>query len=324
MAILVTGASGFIGLNVCETLLGAGRSVVAFSATPVPTGARRRLNDLPGRLVEVVGDVLQPADLARAFDALPIERVVHGAALTPGAGQERAAFRRTAEVNVAGTAGVLEAAQARGIGRLVHLSSGSVYGANAFDQEALDEETPPAPVETYAITKYAGERLALRFGTLHGMSVRAARLGTAFGPWERETGVRETLSAIWQLTELARTGGEAVLPRDGRRDWAYSRDLAAGIVALLDAPAPSHAIYNIGPGASFTAAEWCAKLLRAFPGFRWRIEDSAAANISYHAARDRAPLAVGRAARDLGHAARFGLDAAFDDYLAWLRATAQP
>jgi nucleoside-diphosphate-sugar epimerase len=75
----------------------------------------------------------------------------------------------------------------------------------------------------------AAERLAIRFGELAGLEVIAARLGAAFGPWEADTGVRDTLSPHFQLSRHALRGTEAVLPRRSALDWNYSRNAAAAL-----------------------------------------------------------------------------------------------
>lgn len=326
MSILITGASGFVGLNIAETLLGQGRDVVLFSNAPLPEAAREALARLPGEMHVVLGDVRERRDLDRAFSAFRPSHVVHAAAMTPGAARERTEGRATVEVNVLGTLTALEAAALHGIMRFVFVGSGAVYGRSAFDVRVLDEaKTAPAPESFYAVSKLAAEQLSLRFGQLAGLDVRACRLSSVFGPWERDTGVRETLSPIFQVTRLALAGEAAVLPRAGPRDWIYSRDVAAAIVALLDAPAPGFDLYNIAPGVTWTVEQWCANLVRQFPRFSYRLAAGPdAANVDFWGERDRAPLAGDRLKSDLGFRAAYGLDKAFADFMQWLKKTAQP
>ena len=326
MSVLITGASGFVGLNIAEALVAQGREVVLFSNAPLPQAAREALTRQPGRMHAVLGDVRERRDLDQAFSEFRPSQVVHAAAMTPGVARERTEGRATFEVNVLGTLTALEAAATHAIGRFVYVSSGAVYGRSAFEVRVLDEaKTAPAPENFYAVSKLAAERLSLRFGELAGLDVRACRLSSVFGPWERDTGVRETLSPIFQVTRLALAGEAAVLPRSGPRDWIYSRDVAAAIVAILDAPAPSFDLYNIAPGVTWTVEQWCANLVRQFPHFSYRLaEEPVAANVDFWSERDRAPLASDRLESDLGFRAAHGLDTAFADFMQWLKKTAQP
>jgi nucleoside-diphosphate-sugar epimerase len=320
MTVLITGASGFIGLNLTEHLLARGETTILFAPTPPPKAAVDLFSQLDGTLRLVAGDVRVSSDLDAVFEGYRPDRVIHGAAMTPGVEREMTDAAQVLEVNILGTMQVLEAARRHSIGRMVHLSSGAVYGANAFDSPVLDEQaTPPLPDSLYPISKFAGERLALRFGLLYDLDLVVARVGAAFGPWELDSGYRETLSPLLSVSSMARQGKAAVLARPGRKDWIYSRDVASAVHALLNAERPNHDIYNIGLGDEWTVADWCGKLEQTYPGFSHALaqDTRSAVNIDFHGTRDRAPLAVERLAVDIRFRARFGLHEAFDDYMAW-------
>lgn len=318
MAVFVTGATGLVGLNVLERLLSAGREVVAFSATPLPSQAERAFAALPGRLRVVTADMGElprwdPADGGHA-----IEGFVHCAAITPNDERERRDFRRIVEVNLMGTVHALEAARRWSVRRFVYCSSGAVYGANSFVPGVLAETVCPAPQTLYAVTKLAGEGTVLRYGALHELDVVVARLGAVFGRWEHDTGLRDMLSAPMQTTAVAQAGGEAILPREGLRDWIYGPDIAAALVGLLDAPRLGWDTYNLGPGTSWSMVQWCAALARRFPRFRYRIAaHPEEGNINFHSRRDRSEMRIERIAEDLGFRARYDLEKALEDYLAW-------
>ena len=127
--ILVTGGSGFVGLNVAEQLLGRGESVALFSATPAPPSAIAELSRLPGQLSVLEGDVGDFPSVKRLFEKLKPQRVLHAAAITAGAERDAREPRRIAEVNLLGTLNVLEAARDAGVRRFVHASTGAVFGA---------------------------------------------------------------------------------------------------------------------------------------------------------------------------------------------------
>ncbi|MCC7274656.1 MAG: NAD(P)-dependent oxidoreductase, partial [Alphaproteobacteria bacterium] len=128
------------------------------------------------------------------------------------------------------------------------------------------------------------------------------------------------LSPQFQATALALAGGEAVLAREGRRDWLYARDAAEGLLALRDAPAPVPPLVNVAPGRETTVAEWCVRLAARYPGFRWRLAaPGEAPSVDLHGAQDRRPLAVARLA-SLGHHSVWDLDRSFADYVDWVAA----
>lgn len=324
MAILVTGSSGFVGLNVLEALLARGEEVVSFSLTPLPPRALQEFSKLPGKLRVVDGDVVVPAQIDAAMARHRIDRIIHGAAITAGAERDASDPQRIAAVNLGGTLNILAAARKHDVRRLVYIGTGSVYGgAGLLDGGLLDEEAhAPRPVSMYGITKYAAERSCLRLRELWNLDVVVGRLAMVYGCWEYETGLRDQMSLLLQALRIAARGGEAVLPSSGElRDWIYAVDVARALVMLLDAKALGHTVYNIGTGDSFTLSDWCEKLRAAFPGFRYRLTDHAAQwNVVPLAAAGRSPFAAERIRADLGFTPRFLLERAFDHYLAWWQA----
>lgn len=318
MPTLITGGAGFLGLNLSEALLTRGDEVVVFDATDVlPEAARRRFEALPGSLEARRGDVTDRAALEAVVRDHRVDRVIHAAAITPGPEREVRDARRIVEVNLMGTLAMIEVAVAHDVTRFVYPSSASVYGANAFDHDELDEvRTPPVPNAFYAIGKYAAERAVARAAEIWGLPAVVARVGAAFGPWERDTGVRDTLSAPMRTLRAALRGEEVVLPRPGPRDWIYSRDVAAALIALLDAPTLAHALYNVSAGRRWTVAQWCDRLAAAYPDFRYSIDPAPGAATVEFGPRDRAPLRIERLTELMQPS--YGLEAAFDDYRAWV------
>ena len=319
MRVLVTGAFGFIGLNLVEALLARGDAVIATDLDGLPEAAARAFSGTRARLSSVSGDVRDERFVQTLFAAHRPDAVVHAAALTPGGANERSRMATAVDVNILGTVRVLEAAARQGCPRVLFLSSGAVYGSAGFGDSRLDEaDTYPMPATLYPITKLAAERLALRFGELAGLSVTAARLGAAFGPWEADTGARDTLSPQFQLARHALRGTEAVLPRRSALDWNYSRDAAAALLVLLNRPTGEQVV-NVGPGCTLDLEPFCELLAASFPRFRWRYGSETDATIELHGARDRAPLATKRL-RAAGFAPHFSEREAYEDYIVWLKA----
>ena len=316
--ILVTGGSGFIGLNVVEQLLARGEQIAVLDL-------RRPAAEFAGKVTFVEGDVADRARVDDAFAHNPIEKVIHTAAITAGPERDAREPRRIAEVNFLGTLNVLEAARRHKVQRFVHASTGALFGAAGVGVgEPLDEERHrPVPESMYGITKYAAERSCLRLAALWGLDVRIGRLALAFGRWEHASGVRDRLSPPTQIARIAFKGGEAVFPPLGPTDYIYAPDVARALLALLDARSPSYRLYHLATGAAWSLPEWCALLAKRFPKFRWR-ESAEECNVLPLSPATRTRFSNRRLVEDLGYAPRFDLAAAAEDFASWLGAHHEP
>lgn len=393
MTILVTGAAGFVALNVVEHLLRSGRDVVGLDRIPLPARAAALFPTLPGRLTWVEGSIVLDSDLNRAFamdtgraaaldsgratppggdrattapdgDRAPasdtgraaapdggrtspsdigrasppdrdrasapdtgrasagrIEAVLHLAVITAGAAREKADPETIVAVNVQGAVATLMAAVRHGVTRFVYPSSGSIYGSAAAGVAVIEEDAlKPAPVALYGLTKLAAETILTRVAAVQGVRFTAARLGSVYGPWEYATGVRDTLSPMLQAFEHAMAGTEAVLGPPWGGDYIYARDVAAGLVALLDAPTLTRPIYNLGSGRGATVVDWCQALQAVSPGFRWRLAAPGEAyTVESHTGFDRGGFDVAKLAAETGFRARFGFTEAAADWVSWAR-----
>ena len=326
MSIFITGACGFVGLALTESLLSQGHDVVGYDLSSPPIAARRLFGTLAGRFQMVIGDVCDSAHLLDAMrDAQP-EMLVSLAAITADANRERAVPARIIEVNVAGVLSAVSAAAKCGVKRVLHVSSGAVYGASGDSDELLDELTTPLrPESLYGISKQAAEAAALRLAHLHGLDLVVGRLGTCFGPWEADTGVRDTLSAPLQVVTAAANGNTAILPRAGKRDWLYVRDAAAAMIALLTRSKLPLPIYNLAAGFEWSVSDWCKEVERWYPGFDWHVAGPGeAASIEYYASYDRASMSNARLCSDTDFTPRFDIVAAATDFRMWRDACDAP
>lgn len=334
VTVLVTGSSGFIGLNLLEALAPLPCRVVGLADRPVPDKARFSLAELGLVPVLEAVDIRDPHAVAEVMERHRPDVVIHTAAVTAGPERERSGARAVIDVNIGGTQSVLDGCSAAGVGRLVHVSSGAVYGPAAFGPDSLDETTPLAPTTYYGITKLTAEQLAHRHGELHDLDVVVARLSAVFGPWEYPTGARDFMSPMLQMVRAARDGTPIRLVADRPRNWMYAPDGARMLVALALKPELGHDCYNICPETTTTAVRFLERLAAAYAEVgadldHAVVDDPAQASIGCDAdpRRERAPVSSRRIAEELGvaepgkgHAATSlwtSPDDAFDRYIAW-------
>src|SRR5262245_12417444 len=243
MRFLVTGAAGFIGSHLRETLEGSGHDVVAVDALTDYYDPARKLDNLGGR------EVLE-ADLAEAdVDALVagLDGVFHLAG-QPGV---RASYGPDFELyvsrNIVASGRVFEAAARSGV-RVVYASSSSVYG----DAETYPtpEDVPPQPISPYGVTKLAAEHLAYAHGRTNGLEAVGLRYFTVYGPRQRPD------MAFTRLLEALAGGSAFSLYGDGSasRSFTFVEDAVRATVAAMDRGRAGE-IYNVGGGDEATMTE---------------------------------------------------------------------
>jgi UDP-glucose 4-epimerase len=325
MSILVTGGTGFVGLNVIEALIGRGDHVVVMDRRPLPAAFLRTIGSNRNLVSLESGDVCDQAVVDAVFARHAITHVFLGAAITAGPARELADPHSVIEVNLLGNLNILRASSRTGVKRVMFPSSLTVYGASLFDRFVCHEAgTPPIPEALYGITKYAGERMVLRMASLMKLEAVTGRIGAVFGPWETSTGVRDLVSPLAQIARACTQGSSVVLPSAyPRREMIYSRDLAEAIVLLMFAPKLSFDTYNLSCNTKWeqTPELWCEALTKRFPSFSWsHQQDNRPATIDYYDMRDRASLDATRIKTDLGFTASYQLPHVMDDYADWLLA----
>jgi UDP-glucuronate 4-epimerase len=250
VTVIVTGAAGFIGMHVCERLLGRGERVVGvdnFNAYYDPALKEARA----ARLAAHRGFDMARLDIA---DAPALEALVRKAApvcvvhLAAQAGVRYSldnpfAYERS---NLAGHLAVLEACRRQtSVRHLIYASSSSVYGDRPMGGEGFCEDDPvDAPASLYAATKRAAELMSITYSKLYGMAQTGLRFFTVYGPWGRPD------MAYFSFTEKILAGRPIDVYGEGRmaRDFTYIDDIVDGVMGVLDhAPeAGEHRLFNIG------------------------------------------------------------------------------
>ena len=238
--------------------------------------ARRFFAPVAGRLDFVTGDVRDPDLLACAASAADVTHIVCGAAMTPTAGTtERTQAATVAGVNLMGPVHCLEFARAcPGLRRMVHVSTGSVYGDEGPPGGApLPEEghVRPFPDTLYPITKLAGELLAARWRALFGLPLHIVRLSSVYGPMDRPSPGRDFACAPNRMMHRALAGRSWTVSGAGAvGDYIHAGDVGRAICGLLAAPSLRWAVYNIASGRPVTLAALSDLACRAAPGGAWR------------------------------------------------------
>jgi UDP-glucose 4-epimerase len=163
-----------------------------------------------------------------------------------------------AEVNVAGTINLLEAARSSGVRRFVYASTGgAIYGEG---EPPFAEDAPIRPLSPYGQAKYAAEGYCDLYRRLHGVSTINLRLANIYGPRQDPLGEGGVIAIF--CGKLLR-GERPVVYGDGRqtRDYVYVGDVAKA--ALVASESEAHGAYNIGRGEEVTVLE-VVERLRAF------------------------------------------------------------
>ncbi len=176
--VLITGGAGFIGSNLCETLLNYGINVICFDN--FSTGFKKNispfLNDTNFTLIE--GDIRNMEDCQLPFKQHNVDYVLHQAALGSVPRSIKDPIISNA-VNVSGFLNMLVASKEAGVKRFIYAASSSTYG----DHEALPkvEDVIGNPLSPYAITKYVNELYASVFHKTYGFETIGLRYFNVFG-----------------------------------------------------------------------------------------------------------------------------------------------
>lgn len=321
--VLVTGALGFVGINIVRALARRGHRVAALTRRDPDEAALAFLGESGAQVRWHHGDVGERGEMIALLQRLQPQRVLHAAAITATPEQERADPTRIFDINAGGTLNLLEAARRSGAARFVLVGSTAVYGA-APPLPKRREEDGLQIGGLYTIAKQTSEELCRRYAELFGLTVAVGRLGTAYGPMERPTGSRSGMSSIQRAARKALAGEEIrVYGAAAARDFCYIEDVAEAFVVLLESATLRHHLYNVAGAEAAPLRRALEAIAEAVPGFSWReVDDPEAADLALLPGRERAGLDLGRLERDgpwrPGHDLHSGIRA----YLGWLRAEA--
>lgn len=250
--VFVTGADGFIGSHVVESLVRSGAKVTALVLYNFQNawGWLDFTADDVRESIEVVSGDVRDGDFLRSTMA-PCEIVLHLAALIsiPYSYQAPASFIDT---NVQGTLRVLEAARACQAARVVCTSTSEVYGTARY--VPIDEAHPLSAQSPYAASKIASDQLALSFHRSFGTPVVVLRPFNTYGPRQSARAVIPTI--ISQI--LTRNGEVDLGSLHPTRDFSFVTDTANAFLHAAVAEDVCGEVINTGSGFEISIADTVA------------------------------------------------------------------
>ena len=242
----MTGGAGFIGSHLARRLLSEGIAVRVLDN--FATGRRSNLEGVEG-LEVVEGDICSPEDVKRAVRG--VGAVFHLAAL-PSVARSWKDPVSTLATNSHGTANLVEAAAANGVGAFVYSSSSSIYGDQKAERKS--EDLAPKPISPYGYSKLLGEKIALAHARPDGMRVVALRYFNVFGPRQDPDSPYAAVIPLFIAHALA--GTTATIDGDGTqsRDFTYVDNVVDANLCALKSTASGVAM-NVACGDSHTLLE---------------------------------------------------------------------
>ena len=247
---LVSGAAGFIGSNLVETLLRAGQNVVGLDN--FATGHQRNLDELE-RLVPaayrdhfrmIEGDIRDRDACASAVEGADV--VLHQAAL--GSVPRSIDDPMTShDVNITGFLNMLDAARKARVRRFIYAASSSTYGDSA--ELPKREERIGSPLSPYAVTKLVNELYAAVYARTYGFKATGLRYFNVFGPRQDPNGAYAAVIPKWVAAmindEIVTVNGDGLTTRD----FCYvSNAVQANIRAALAPDEAQGEVYNVAVG----------------------------------------------------------------------------
>jgi UDP-glucuronate 4-epimerase len=251
--ILVTGAAGFIGSNLVDSLLINGSQVMGidnFDPFYDRTIKERNLQDaiLNPEFQFVEGDIRDAVLVDKCFSEFKPDVVVHLAAkagVQPSLVDPQSYF----DVNIMGTLNLLEVMRKKNIKRLIFASSSSVYGNN-LKVPFSETDSVDFPISPYAASKKAGEQLCFTYHHLYNFDIFCLRFFTVYGQRQRPD------LAICKFSKAILKDEPICLYGDGTssRDYTHISDIIQGITSAIK-KVDGYDIFNLGESKAISLSD---------------------------------------------------------------------
>ena len=243
--VLVVGGAGFVGSQLVRELLDIGANVIVYDN--FLHGRRENLEEIKNQIEIVVGDILDEWKLSETFRKYCPTYVFDlvGDTYVPTAYDIPKRFFR---INVEGTLNVLMACKMYNVKRVLYVSSTEVYGE--ANTQPMRENHPLNPLNTYAVSKMAADRLCFTFHHEHNIPVIIARIYNSYGPRETEPYVIPEI-----ITQLSKGKVVYLGNIEAKRDFTYVSDTAKGLIATMCSGIPNGEAVNIGSNRVYSIKE---------------------------------------------------------------------
>lgn len=252
--VLVTGAGGFIGSQLVESLVLGGANVRAFVRynSRGDSGLLRQLPiDVVRELDVVAGDLRDTAAVDRAVR--DIDLVFHlGAIISIPYSYKHP--METAETNFMGTLNVLLACLSHNVERLIHTSTSEVYGTAQFTP--MDESHPLQGQSPYSASKIGADKLVESFYRSYNLPAVTVRPFNTYGPRQSARAVIPTIITQTLTAERIYLGN-----LDTRRDFTYVRDTVNGFICAAEAEGILGQELNLGTGTDISIGELAHQII---------------------------------------------------------------
>ncbi|QTA93613.1 NAD-dependent 4,6-dehydratase LegB [Desulfonema magnum] len=245
--ILITGADGFIGSHLTETLLNMGCTVRALSLyNSFNDWGWLEAIESNENLDVICGDVRDPHFCKEITKDINV--IFHLAALI-AIPYSYVAPDSYVDTNVKGTLNICQAAKENRCKRLIHTSTSEVYGTAQY--VPINETHPLQPQSPYSASKIGADQMALSFHLAFGLPVTIARPFNTYGPRQSARAVIPTI-----ITQIA-AGKKQIQLGDvsPTRDFNYVLDTCRGFIALAESDKTIGEVVNIGSGTEISVGD---------------------------------------------------------------------
>jgi nucleoside-diphosphate-sugar epimerase len=323
MSILITGGIGAIGSNVARQFLEAGDTVVIYDRVE-PRPDNKIIGGFGDKLIAEVGNVTDGPSIFDIITRRKVDGILHFVGMLPPH-QNNLRPLEALNVNIMGTAHILEAARILGVGPVIVASAAGVMGRPKDLATPRKEEDVILPLAgIYPLSKLAAEQLVYTYRQLHKVNTTAIRPRNVYGP-----GANFRIQPLFEMFFAALEGKDFVRKAGGDSifDYTYVKDIAKGIVQLYNTKAPPYYVYNISRGRSTSMAEVAAAMQKVFPKQKFEVgpgswegvvEGGKEFELTVHPAV-MPPQDVSRAKNDFGYQPEWDIERGLADWLRWHR-----